>query len=334
MNPIRLGIIGAGSIAQTAHLPVVSRMTDFQLVGICDTDRAKARSVAEHYRMDVVSSDYNEFLERPDIDAVIVATTTDTHHPIGLAALAANKHVLIEKPLARTYKEAVELSNASATIDRVLMVGMNHRFRQDSTTLKNLIRHGELGQIYMVNAGWLNYQSSAQSWLKKRERAGGGVLIDLGIVMIDLVLWLMDFPKVQSVSSTLYHHKTKGVEDSASCFFRLENDASVSLSVSWSATLEKQQYYLDIIGSKGSASVNPLVIHKLIAGAPVNVTPVLPDSATSIFRRSYEHELRHFAGAIRKHHPVISTAEEAARRMKLVDAAYKSAQKKKEVLVP
>jgi predicted dehydrogenase len=155
--------------------------------------------------------------------------------------------------------------------------------------------------------------------------------MDLGIVMIDLILWLMDFPKVETVSASMFSHKTKHVEDSASCFFRLADSAAVSMQVSWNAPTEKQQYYLDFIGSKGSASVHPLRIHKIIAGSPANVTPVLPESHSSIFRRSYEHELRHFAGAIRGIHPVISTGDEAVARMRLVEAAYKSHASRREV---
>jgi predicted dehydrogenase len=331
MKPIRIGIIGTGQISQTAHIPVVGRMDDFDLVGLCDVQKNMLQSVAARIAVKDTSTDYRAFVSRDDIDAVIIATPTDTHHPIGLAALRAGKHVLIEKPLATTVREAEELTREAQARDLVLMVGMNHRFKQDNAALKNFIHSGELGTIFMIQAGWLNYQSSTQGWFRKRERAGGGVFMDLGIVMIDLILWLLDFPRVDTVSASMFSHKTKHVEDSASCFFRLGTAASVSLQVSWNASVEKQQYYLDVIGSKGSASVNPLRIHKVIAGAPANVTPVLPDPHASIFRKSYEHELRHFAGAIRRLHPVISTGEEAAARMHLVEAAYRSASSKREI---
>lgn len=331
MKPIRIGIIGTGQISQTAHIPVLNRMDDFHLAGLCDQQRSVLNTVSSKLQIQETSTDYAAFVRRDDIDAVVIATPTDTHHPIGLAALRAGKHVLIEKPLATTVSESQELTETAKKQGLVLMVGMNHRFKQDNAALKNFIRSGELGTIFMVQSGWLNYQSSTQGWFQKRERAGGGVFMDLGIVMIDLILWLMDFPVVDTVSASMFSHKTRNVEDSASCFFRLKDSAAVSMQVSWNAPTEKQHYYLDIIGSKGSASVHPLRIHKIIAGSPANVTPVLPESNASIFRRSYEHELRHFAGAIRGIHPVISTGEEAVARMRLVEAAYKSNTSRREI---
>ena len=149
--------------------------------------------------------------------------------------------------------------------------------------------------------------------------------MDSGVVLLDLVLWLLDFPDPHAVSSVMQHMKTQEVEDSASCFFRLDGNIAVSLHCSWTAPVEKTHYSVEIIGSKGSASVNPLRIHKVIAGIPSNVTPSLPEPHASIFRRSYQHELRHFAGAIRGLHPTVSTGAEATSRMKLIDAAYKAA---------
>jgi predicted dehydrogenase len=331
MDNIRIGVVGVGSIAQTAHVPLLTRMPDFDLIGICDSQKASVASISQKYGIPVVSSDYEAFVRRDDLDAIVISTPTDTHHPIGMAALHSGKHVIIEKPMTRTSREAIELAKLAAKKDRTLMVGMNHRFRQDSTVLKSLIQHGELGAIFMVQAGWMNYQSSVQNWVRKRERSGGGVFIDLGIVMLDLILWLLDYPQVDRVSANMFHHKTRTVEDSATCYFRAGRETSVQLVVSWNAAIDRSEYYINLVGSKGSATLNPLRIFKYIAGTPVNVTPVLPESGANIFRRSYEHELRHFAGAIRGLHPVISSGDEAVMRMKIVDAAYRSAELGREV---
>lgn len=324
MKSLSIGVIGAGHIAQTAHLPILARMQDATVTALCDARKSTVTSVAAQYGITAIDTDHQRLLARPDIDAVVIATPTDTHLPIGLAAIEAGKHLLIEKPLATSHKDAAALTRAAEKRGVVLMVGMNHRFKQDNTTLRSFIQSGELGDIFLVQASWLNYQSTNQSWLRKRERSGGGVFMDLGLVMLDLVLWLLDFPVAHSVSAVMQHGKVRDVEDSASCFFRLEGGTAVSLHCSWNAPVEKPQLSLDIVGTKGSASVNPLRIRKIIAGVPSNVTPVLPESHASIFRRSYEHQLRHFLGAIRGVHPTISTGAEAAARMRLVDAAYRA----------
>jgi predicted dehydrogenase len=331
MKKIRLGIIGTGTIAQTAHLPNITKMQEFELVGVCDKEKARLNGVAEKYRIGVKEQDYQAFLSRDDIDAVIISTPTDSHLEIGLAAIEAGKHLLIEKPFTRSLSEAQQLYDASLSSNTILMVGMNHRFRLDLATMRNMIGHKELGDVYQVQAGWLNHQSSQQQWSSRKDLAGGGVMMDLGLVMMDIVLWVLGYPKVTTVSSFLHFNKTTSVEDSASCFLRLGDATAIQINVSWTATIEKPLYYIDLFGTEGSASINPLRIHKVTAGSPVNVTPVLGETGSSLFVRSYGHELRHFAGAIRGIHPPASSAEEALHRMKLVDAAYRSAELQKEI---
>lgn len=331
MDKVRVGVIGAGSIAQITHLPILSGLSEVEVTALCDIDERKLKTISQRYVIPFSTTDYRELLRRDDVDAVIIATTTDTHLPIGKAALEAGKAVLIEKPIARKTSEAIALTETAKKMNRLLMVGMNHRFRRDIVALKNFITNGELGNIFFVRAGWLNFRSSTQQWIKKAERSGGGVFVDLGIVMVDLALWLLDFPKVKSVSANMYSHKTRGVEDSACSFIRLHHDVTLNIDVSWTATVEENNYYCDVIGTKGSARINPLRIHKLMAGNPVNVTPLLSEAQANYFKKSYEHELKHFIGAVRGLHRVISTGEEAVQRMKLVEAVYSSAAKKKEI---
>jgi len=333
MQKLRIGLIGTGSIAQTAHLPLLSSMQEFELIGVCEKEKGTLRSVAQKFDLEIMSTDYIDFLKRDDLEAVIVATPTDTQFAIAKEAMGRGIHVLVEIPLALNHKETAELTRLAKKCEVVCMVGMNHRFRQDITVLKTMIQHGELGKIFIVESGWMNYQSSTKNWIRKKDRAGGGVFLDLGIVMIDLILWLLDFPEVRTLSANMYHNTTKNVEDSASCFFRTTENTSVQLNVSWSAAIEKQLYHINLYGTEGSASINPLVIQKYIAGSPVNVTPVLPEPTSSIFKRSYEHELRHFLGTIRGIHAAISTAAEASHRMSLVDAAYKSSLKNREIVL-
>lgn len=156
-------------------------------------------------------------------------------------------------------------------------------------------------------------------------------MMDLGLVMVDVISWLLDFPSFQTVSSVMVHNKTTSVEDTALCFLRTDSGAAVHINVSWTSVTEKSDYYLDVFGTEGSASVNPLRIHKTMAETPVNVTPVLKGSASSIYQRSYVHELRHFAGAINGTYPIVSTAEEALHRMRIIHAAYQSAKLNQEI---
>jgi predicted dehydrogenase len=164
-----------------------------------------------------------------------------------------------------------------------------------------------------------------------KDKSGGGVFLDLGIVMLDLALWMTGYPEVKRVDSSTYSHATPGVEDSAAVFLFMKNGATITIEVSWSFYIENELFYCNIYGDKGSAKLNPLKIHREMHGSIVNVTPGKIDDIQNLFRRSYENELKHFVGAVRGIHQVISTADEAVLRMRIVDAIYQSAAKKKEI---
>jgi predicted dehydrogenase len=139
------------------------------------------------------------------------------------------------------------------------------------------------------------------------------------------------YPDVQRVNAANYSHTTPGVEDSAAVFLFMKDGATITIEVSWSFYIEHELFYCNIYGDKGSAKLNPLKIHREMHGSIVNVTPGKIDDTQNLFRRSYENELKHFIGAVRSVHPVISTADEAVQRMRIVDAIYKSAAKGKEI---
>jgi predicted dehydrogenase len=113
----------------------------------------------------------------------------------------------------------------------------------------------------------------------------------------------------------------------------MKGGALVNIEVSWSMCLDDDVYFCQIFGTDGTASLSPLRIYKELHGSLVNLAPAKLESPQLLFRRSYENELKHFLGAVRNVHPVISTGEEAVHRMRIVDAIYKSARTGKEVLL-
>ena len=154
-------------------------------------------------------------LEKSDIDAVIIATPTSTHKDVAIDCLKAGKDVLIEKPIARTYHEAKQIVDAAKKNKKKLMVGMNLSYRPDAMLLRSFINSDEIGEPFYVKCGWIRKQSSSEKWFTKKDESGGGVIIDLGIHILDLALWLLDYPEISSVSSQNFHHNTKNVEDTS-----------------------------------------------------------------------------------------------------------------------
>ncbi|MGD0037380.1 MAG: Gfo/Idh/MocA family oxidoreductase [Bacteroidota bacterium] len=212
MEKARIGIVGLGSIAQTIHLPILSKFPDVEIVAVCDLDRAKAQFVADKFKIRRYYNNFEKMLAiEQDLDGIDICTPTILHKDMAIAALAEKNNVLIEKPLARTAIEAEEIAASAKKYHQTLMVGMNNRFRPDAMILKSFVEDKALGKLFYAKAGWFKKLNAESAWLTKKTQSGGGVVLDLGIVMLDLAFWMMGFPEVREVSATNYSHHTKDV---------------------------------------------------------------------------------------------------------------------------
>ncbi len=332
MEKARVGIIGLGAIAQTTHLPILTRFQDAEVVAVCDIDRSKAQFVAQKFGIRRYYNSFERMLTaEQELDGIVVCVPTIGHKEVSIAALEAKKHLLVEKPLARTEKEAVEIIAAAKKHHTQVMVGMNNRFRPDAMILKSFIEENALGKIFYAKAGWFKRLAPQRDWLTKRAHSGGGVVLDLGIVMFDLAFWMMGYPEVKEVTANTYSHQTKDVEDSAVVYLKMKNGSTLTIEASWSFESNYHFLYCDCFGTAGSGSLNPFRILKRVHDNLVNVAPVSTDTPQQLHRKSYENELKHWIGALRGLHPIISTGDEALHRMKVVDTIYKSAKRGKAV---
>lgn len=331
MKKSRIGIIGLGGIAQLVHLPVLSKLPNAEIVAVAEINKSRLKVVGDKFGIQKRYSDYGEMLKNENLDAVIIATPTNTHTQIALDCLNANKDVLIEKPMTRTLAEAKQIHAAAKKHKKNVMVGMNLRYRPDAMLLKSLIKSGELGDIFYIRCGWLRKQSSEQKWFLSKSQAGGGAIFDLGIVLFDLALWIMDFAPVKSVSVQKFHHNTKEVEDSAVGFIRFENSSVISFEVSWAFHSDIDSLNLSAYGTRGTAKLNPLRAYRRIESSQIDLTPAGAANVTSMYKKSYENELKHFIGVIQGNLPVFSTSDEALSRMTMLEAIYKSADTGKEI---
>lgn len=329
--PIRLGVIGAGGIAQTVHLPNLKKFDDVRIQAICDLDASKAGLVAQKFSIPRFFADPQNLLALPELDAVMILTPTNSHLALTLMALDAQKHVLVERPIARKVAEAEKMVNAAKKAQRILMVAMNHRFRPDSMILKNFIEGGELGDIFMVRSGWLKKRGrwSGAEWAFKKRLSGGGVLMNLGLQMLDLSLWLMDTYSFEAISSQLFQNTLQlEVEDTVACQIHLNGGKVLTLHASWALLAPETQAYAHFWGTKGAAVLNPLRIDKEMHGNLVNVTPEKSVSPKELYRSSFKYELRHFIECIRHNRQPVSSGEEAVKVLKVIEGIYKAAARK------
>ncbi|MGD1045846.1 MAG: Gfo/Idh/MocA family oxidoreductase [Bacteroidota bacterium] len=334
MEKARIGIVGLGSIAQTIHLPILSKFPDVEIVAVCDLDRAKAQFVADKFKVRRYYNNFEKMLAiEQDLDGIDICTPTRLHKDMAIAALAEKNNVLVEKPLARTTIEAEDIAVAAKKYHQTLMVGMNNRFRPDAMILKSFIEDNALGKLFYTKAGWFKKLNAESAWLTKKTQSGGGVVLDLGIVMLDLAFWMMGFPEVREVSATNYSHHTKDVEDSSVAFLKMKNGSTLTIEASWSFESTSDFFYCDCFGTDGSGSLNPFRIIKRMHDNLVNVAPASIETPQSLYRKSYENELKHWIGSLRGLHSIISNGDEAVQRMKILDLIYKSAKRGKAIAI-
>lgn len=332
MDKTKIAIVGLGSIAQIMHLPALKQMKEVEIAAVCDKDLSKAKKISDKHSIGKYYKDADEMLEESlDIDAVIITTTTDAHKDISLKCLDAGKDIFIEKPIARNYTEAKAIVEKAKKVKKKLMVGMNTRFRNDSMLQRSFVKGNELGEVFYVKTGWLKGQSSTQKWFLEKEKAGGGVFLDNGIAMLDLGLWMLGFPEIKSLTAINYYHNTKSVEDSNFSLIKFKNGSSFTIEVSWNFLVDRELYYCNVWGKNGSSTINPLKIFKRVDDEVFNITPKNIKAPKNLLKDSFVYELKHFIGAVRGNHSMISTGKEALSVMQITEAIYESAEKEKEI---
>jgi predicted dehydrogenase len=331
MEKTKIGIIGLGGIAQLVHLPNFAKLNNAEVTAVAETKKNRLNTIADKFNIPGRYDGYKDLLKKEDVQAVIIATPTNTHKEIAIESLKAGKDVLIEKPLARTYSEAKLIMTAANKYKRKVMVGMNLRYRPDAMILKSLINSGEIGTPYYVKSNWIRRQSSLGKWFTIREESGGGVIIDLGILLLDLSLWLLNYPSVETVSTQAFYHFKQKVEDTAVSLIRCKDSSLVTLETSWSLPLEKDSFGLIVYGTNGYASLNPFKIFKKIGDQFIDLTPAQRENAATLFKNSYLNELKSFVGAVRGLNPIFSSGVEALARLQIVEAMYNSINRKTEI---
>lgn len=322
---IRLGLVGAGAIAQLAHLPVLSRIRGAQLVAICDNDGPKAGALAQRMGVRDVFTDIDELLDFDELDAVVIATPNHLHEPHVLRALKSRVHVLCERPLSLNLAGVRRILDAAAKADRKVVVGNNHRFRSDVQQLSRFLQGGELGRLIGMRGGQYQFRATQQSWRDSKAEAGGGAFFEYGYPLLDLALWLSDFPEPVRVSAQMDTSRPGAVEDMMLVHLECANNLSFSIDVSWAYVGQEERWWFEALSSRGSARLSPLRVVKELNGRPTNVSTTGAAARESVFLQSYRAELAHFLAVLKEEIPY-DPADDQLKVMRVVEAIYRSAE--------
>ncbi len=362
---LRVSVIGCGMIANSAHIPAWQSQPGAEVVGVMDSDLARAKATAGKHAIPGVFDDVDKMLGEQSPDVVSVCTPAGCHKTHAVAALRAGAHVLCEKPLSITSKEASEIFRVAEETGRHLLVGQSMRFYNQVSAAKAFAADGQLGDLYCADVARLRRRGiPAHGSFHIKELSGGGVLYDLGVHMLDMVLWIMGNPKVVAVSgatyakigtrnenlitstvesgafaggvsSASYDAAKFNVEDFATAFLRLENGGTINLKVCWAANVPDSAGGVMIMGTEGGLSFDPRVLDlrviRNMGRYQVDVTPkILPPEPNHPF---YAHwnEVAHFIRVIHGQEEVCVKKEEALNVIRALEAIYRSAEAGREV---
>ncbi|PPF70597.1 oxidoreductase [Clavibacter michiganensis] len=348
-GPVRIGVIGAGTIAGL-HLAAYAQNPDVVVAGICDVDADRAARRAAETGATLVTTDHRELLASPDIDAVSVCTRNDTHAEIAVAALEAGKSVLLEKPMALTVAQAEAIVRAEAASAGSVQVGYVRRHSSNAVTLKRFVDAGDLGPIYYAKAVFLRQAGDPGGWFSDRSISGGGPLVDLGVHLIDMALYLMDFPEPVAVTGYTFRKlggrtnirgltrylsadqvpSTEPVEDLAGALVRFADGAVLSIETSYSVH-GRDDLSFEVFGERGGATLEPeLRITTELHDTVVELRPNI-DSLSFDLEEGFQAEIDAFVSMVRGEGASMAPATHGLHLTRILEAVYESAATGREV---
>lgn len=354
MREVRLGIIGCGGIAKGKHLPALKKLENVKIVAFCDLILERAEQAAEEYGTQdaAVYTDYQALLKRDDIEAVHVLTPNYVHCEISVAALNSGKHVMCEKPMSTTYREAQEMVQASKRAGKILTIGYQTRSQTGHQYVRHMIENGDLGEIYYVKAPAIR-RRGVPLWgvFLDEEKQGGGPMIDIGTHSIDAALSLIGNYEVASVTGSVYHKLADtaylsnewgiwdpdelafSVEDSAMAYIRFKNGATLVVETAWLLN-HTGEAHMTLCGTKGGAEFIDDGVVRINGeeNGSLYTKDITPNStARDSFKGENltpeDYEAKQWIYSIVNGTSPVTLPEQAAVVSRIIEAVYLSAQK-------
>lgn len=289
---LKVGIIGTGGIARGVHIPNYQGLAEqVEVVAVADVNHQRAQDFANEFHIHHAFASYEEMLHHEQLDAISICTPNKFHSHAAITALEAGCHVLCEKPPAITVQEAELMQQKAEETGKLLTYGFHYRHTPEAEALRRYIKAGELGDIYMGRVSAIR-RRGIPGWgvFTNKELQGGGPLIDIGVHMLDLALYLMDYPEPDVVVGSTYQKlgNQKGVglmgqwdwenysiEDMALGMLKFKNGATIMLETAFAANVDKDDLMqVSLMGDQGGADTFPLKIYQEKHDTLVNVEPV------------------------------------------------------------
>ena len=270
---MKIAVIGCGNIANSAHIPSYIKNKEADIKYFCDIIASRAQAAVEKYGCGTAITDYKAALSDSEVEAISICTPNNMHSIIAIEALNSGKHVLCEKPAARTYAEALKMQAAQHAAQKTLNIGVVNRFNDKVRLIKKYIDDGRLGNVYHVIASFRAHRSipGLGGDFTTKAVAGGGALIDWGVHYLDIVMYCCGDPAPKTVSGETFCRLGKDisgytytkmwagppkpggvydVDDSVTALIRTSGPV-ISVQGAWAQNIGENDCYIDFIGDKG-----------------------------------------------------------------------------------
>lgn len=348
MSMVRFGFVGAGAITHSAA-KAISRHGEAAVRGAFDPHTGRVKELCEKFAIDTAYVSSDALFADPEVDAVYIAVPNRFHAPLAQQALEAGKHVMLDKPFALDLTEAEAVASAARASGKVFMLGMNQRYREDSQKIRTLVARGTLGEIYHAKAYWMRRSGIPKlgTWFGNRELAGGGGLLDIGVHMLDLCLFLMDNFEPACVSGATYtrfghrglgeggwgrserEHDVFDVDDFATGLIRMKNGATVTLDACWACHQESlNRNNVELFGDEGGASAYPA---RLYRNDPLRTDYDIIENVRAELAYPHQDRFHNFINTILGTEQPGITLEQALVVQRILDGIYESARTGREV---
>lgn len=329
---VRWGMIGAGTIGREWMADAIAAQPDGELRGIASSDPERARAFARQKNIPVAYESVAALMADPEIDAVYISTTNELHKPQALAAAAAGKHVLCEKPLALTLADAQEMVAACAAAGVVL--GTNHHLRNSAThrAMRDLVASGEVGEIQAARVFHaVHLPPHLQSWRINRPDAGGGVVFDITVHDADCVRFILDDEIAEVTAMTAAQGMGEGVEDAVMGVMRTEQGRLVQFHDSF--TSRHSYTGFEVHGTEGSIYGRNVMTQQPV-GSVVLRRNGQEDEIVVTPENLYERSVRRFNAAVSGEGEPSATARDGLCSLAVALAVLESARTGRVVMVP
>ena len=340
---LRMGVVGLGM--GKAHIRGYQSHPAAEMVAICDVDEKRLNAAAVEMDISERYTDARSMFRKAGLDGVSIAVPNKFHAPLTIEALKAGLHVLCEKPMAMTVKEAERMNAAAGKAGKNLMINFSFRFTEASYALKQQVDAGVVGDIYFGRSVWHRRRGipGFGGWFGNKELSGGGPLIDLGVHRLDLALWLMGYPEPVAISGSAYNiiakekakkeRKEFTVEDLACGIVKFANGATLILEASWALNIDEREHMVTALyGDRGGLA------HKNVNGGYEFTAEVYTEEDDNLFTKTLDgrtaqvpSSYHEFVDSILEEREPLATGEQGLKVMKILEGIYRSADTGREV---